>query len=625
MDKAKDTKSAVKRQKLSAESYVSKEVDVAAFDISKSLIAAPSRPCGQLLIRAMETRNLLITSDNQRKNPNELSKGHQIPPDPKIYCLIQFEQAECFTDVAKITRRLQTMNSSKINRRKFEENGEIVNAQWCHDVIFDVTRPDAEVLVTVYEGTAELENDSESGNSSISKSSATTHDNYTMNSETQIKNQAKFLGHVKLRPPRKHNGSQDHWFRLAPRQWREKISGEIRIQLAYKESKAEDKIKDEEVEGNSEKSQRSLTTHDFDLLKILGRGSFGKVLQVKKIDSGQLYAMKVLDKRELIERGEVEHLMCERMVSRLGSEHPFLVGLKFAFQSQKKLYLVLSYVGGGELFQHLRKMNHFNLDQVLFYSAEIVSALDHLHKHDVIYRDLKPENVLMDSLGHVVLTDFGLCKWIQNLEGASSRKSPIDLGRTSTFCGTPEYLAPEILLGKPYGVEVDWWSLGILMFEMLSGQPPFYDRDQNSMFRKILSSKVPWGLCVDISKKSSHRFANLKLIVEQLLEKNPEKRLGCAHYSQPSFDSISTANAIRSHPFFSELNWNQLLERKIPPPFKPRIKNPLDTSNFDSIFTKEKINYESVNGTGDFEGNSASVLKGEGGAFDGFTFSESLL
>lgn len=197
---------------------------------------------------------------------------------------------------------------------------------------------------------------------------------------------------------------------------------------------------------------KTLSASDFELLRVVGKGSFGKVLQVRKRDSGRVYAMKVLVKKDLVERKEVAHTLSERNVL-IRASSPFLVGLKFSFQTPEKLYLVLDYMNGGELFYHLQKETVFSEARTRFYICELILALEHLHKYDIVYRDLKPENILLDSSGHIALTDFGLCK-----EHVSFNDT------TNTFCGTAEYLAPEVLTGQGYGKAVDWWSLGILFY-----------------------------------------------------------------------------------------------------------------------------------------------------------------
>lgn len=197
---------------------------------------------------------------------------------------------------------------------------------------------------------------------------------------------------------------------------------------------------------------------DFEFLKMIGKGSFGKVLLAKHKKEGQTYAIKVLAKKMILKRNEKAHIMCERNVLLKNLNHPFLVGLRYSFQSKDKLYFVLDYVNGGELFFHLQKERYFSESRAKFYAAEITSALGYLHSENIVYRDLKPENILLDAEGHIVLTDFGLCK--DNLSGRQT---------TNTFCGTPEYLAPEVLRKEAYDRCVDWWCLGAVLYEMIYG------------------------------------------------------------------------------------------------------------------------------------------------------------
>ena len=197
---------------------------------------------------------------------------------------------------------------------------------------------------------------------------------------------------------------------------------------------------------------------DFDFLKMIGKGSFGKVMLAKHREEKQTYAVKVLEKKMILKKNEKAHIMCERNVLLKNLNHPFLVGLRYSFQSSDKLYFVLDYVNGGELFFHLQKERHFTEPRARFYSAEITSALGYLHSEGIVYRDLKPENILLDREGHIVLTDFGLCK-----DGIRGRDT------TNTFCGTPEYLAPEVIRKEQYDRTVDWWCFGAVLYEMIYG------------------------------------------------------------------------------------------------------------------------------------------------------------
>jgi serine/threonine protein kinase len=300
-----------------------------------------------------------------------------------------------------------------------------------------------------------------------------------------------------------------------------------------------------------------LTVDDFELLRVVGKGSFGKVMQVRKRDNGRVYAMKVIKKNVIAARDQVRHTLTERNIL-IHSNHPFLVKLHYTFQSAGKLYLVLEYVNGGELFYHLKREGRFSERRAGFYAAEIVLALLYLHQHDILYRDLKPENVLLGSDGHVRLTDFGLAK-VDVTEGDNE-------GRTHSFCGTPEYLAPEVLRLEAKGKAMDWWSLGTLVYEMMVGVPPFYDENLQNMYSLIL-----YGELVFPPFLSTHAQSLLR----GLLDRDPAKRLG--------------GEDVRNHPFFSYIgiDWDALLAKRIAPPFVPTIrKGDEDAENFDEEFTQ---------------------------------------
>ncbi|KAF6760378.1 kinase-like domain-containing protein [Ephemerocybe angulata] len=302
----------------------------------------------------------------------------------------------------------------------------------------------------------------------------------------------------------------------------------------------------------------SLTIEHFDLLKVIGKGSFGKVMQVRKKDTQRIYALKTIRKAHIAQRpGEITHILAERTVLALVN-NPFIVPLKFSFQNPDKLYLVMSFVNGGELFYHLQREGKFDEDRSRFYAAELLCALEHLHGFNVVYRDLKPENILLDYTGHIALCDFGLCK----LNMSETEK-------TNTFCGTPEYIAPELLESQGYTKTVDWWTLGVLLYEMMTGLPPFYDENVNTMYQRILSD--PLNFPPDIS-------AEAKSVMTGLLQRDPTRRLG-----------VNGGEEIKRHPFFAKyIDWNRLLAKKIQPPFKPSVESVLDVANFDSDFTNEE-------------------------------------
>ncbi|KAK2194114.1 hypothetical protein NP493_2g08007 [Ridgeia piscesae] len=326
---------------------------------------------------------------------------------------------------------------------------------------------------------------------------------------------------------------------------------------------------------------------DFEFLKMIGKGSFGKVLLARHKMEGRLYAVKVLNKSHILRKNETKHIMSERNVLVTNIKHSFLVGMHYSFQTPNKLYFVLDYINGGELFYHLQHDRYFSEVRARFYAAEIASALGYLHSKNIIYRDLKPENILLDSQGHIVLTDFGLCK-----EGIKGRDT------TSTFCGTPEYLAPEVLLKQPYDKTVDWWCLGSVLYEMLFGLPPFYARDLNEMYDKILHHTLQFR-----GKSSSPAVRD---ILEKLLQKEKDKRLG----SKGDFAEIS------SHSFFSGINWTQLMDKRIKPPYNPNVSGQLDLRHFDPAFVQEPVP-ASVGRSG---GETGASVKCPEHAFDGFSY-----
>lgn len=327
----------------------------------------------------------------------------------------------------------------------------------------------------------------------------------------------------------------------------------------------------------------------FKMIEVIGKGSFGKVFLVREIKTDYMYALKVLRKDNIIKRNQVEHTKTERNV--LGYvNHPFIVGLKMAFQSKDKLYFVLDYCAGGELFFHLSKVGKFQEPRAAFYAAEIVLALSHIHALDIVYRDLKPENVLLDAKGHVRLTDFGLSK-----EGISSSSS----GATS-FCGTPEYLAPEILSRQGHGRAVDWWSLGALLYEMLTGLPPFYCRDREKLFEKIRKGHLEYPRSLS---------AGAQALLRGLLTKDPRRRLG---------SETEDAEMIKKHIFFDDTHWEKLVRGEIPPPWDPQINERTDTRQFDVEFTGMPINSPTQHRAP----NECAGATPRDNPFEGFTFTD---
>ena len=287
--------------------------------------------------------------------------------------------------------------------------------------------------------------------------------------------------------------------------------------------------------------------------------------------------MKVLNKKTIYDRGEVEHTKSEKNILQKLC-HPFLVNLNYSFQTADKLYFIMDYVNGGELFFHLQKDKKFPEDRARFYCSEIVLGLEYLHNSGVLYRDLKPENLLLTGDGHICMTDFGISK-----EGLLS-----DNDRTATFCGTPEYLAPEVLEGNGYGKAVDWWSFGTLMFEMLVGIPPFYNQDVQQMYQKIMTDKL---------KIPSSISPNARDLLEKLLVRDPNTRL-----TDPA--------KIKQHPWFEGTDWVKLENKEVAPPFVPPVKSVDDYSQVDPEFTSEEPVLSVTKGS----------EMGPEGNFDGFTY-----
>ena len=353
------------------------------------------------------------------------------------------------------------------------------------------------------------------------------------------------------------------------------------------------------VEASYQKSDRKhYGPEDFQILRLIGKGTFGQVYQVKKKDTKRIYAMKVLSKKVIVQKKEVAHTVGERniLVRTAMADSPFIVGLKFSFQTLSDLYLVTDYMSGGELFWHLQKEGRFDEKRAKFYIAELILAIQHLHQNDIVYRDLKPENILLDANGHIALCDFGLSK-------ANLTKNDT----TKTFCGTTEYLAPEVLLDESgYTKMVDFWSLGVLVFEMCCGWSPFYAEDTQQMYKNIAFGKVRFPR--DTLSVEGRNF------VKGLLNRNPKHRLGATH----------DAEELKQHPFFADVDWDALGKKLITPPFKPYLKSDTDVSYFDPEFTNALKTNASL------KDRANRLAKGLGGStplppsvqakFQGFTF-----
>jgi len=315
---------------------------------------------------------------------------------------------------------------------------------------------------------------------------------------------------------------------------------------------------------------RGFKIDDFDLIRVIGRGSYAKVLLVKLKPTQRLYAMKVIKKELVCDEEDIDWVQTEKHVFETASNHPFLVGLHSCFQTPSRLFFVIEYINGGDLMFHMQRQRKLPEEHARFYSAEITLALNFLHERGIIYRDLKLDNVLLDSEGHIRLTDYGMCK-----EGMIN---PDD--KTGTFCGTPNYIAPEILQGQDYSFSVDWWALGVLMFEMMAGRSPFdtgapmggeHDtaNTEELLFQIILEKviRIPRSLSVRASK-----------VLKEFLNKDPQERLGCG---EGRFQDIV------NHDFFKTINWPMLERKQITPPYKPFVRDDLGLENFDPQFTDE--------------------------------------
>uniref|UniRef100_A0A674F617 Ribosomal protein S6 kinase n=1 Tax=Salmo trutta TaxID=8032 RepID=A0A674F617_SALTR len=316
-------------------------------------------------------------------------------------------------------------------------------------------------------------------------------------------------------------------------------------------------LKEIDISQHTKEGFEKADPSQFELLKVLGQGSYGKVFLVRKIkgsDRGQLYAMKVLRKATLKVRDRVRSKMERDILAEVN--HPFIVKLHYAFQTEGKLYLILDFLRGGDLFTRLSKEVMFTEEDVKFYLAELALALDHLHSLGIIYRDLKPENILLDEEGHIKITDFGLSK-----EAIDHDK------RAYSFCGTIEYMAPEVVNRRGHTHSADWWSFGVLMFEMLTGSLPFQGKDRKETMALILKAKL--GMPQFLSPE-------VQSLIRALFKRNPTNRLGAGP------DGVEE---IKKHNFFGNIDWNKLYRREIKPPFKPAVGRPDDTFHFDPEFT----------------------------------------
>ncbi|XP_071448340.1 cAMP-dependent protein kinase catalytic subunit alpha-like [Hetaerina americana] len=305
----------------------------------------------------------------------------------------------------------------------------------------------------------------------------------------------------------------------------------------------------------SQKFQNDINLNDFELLRTLGTGAFGRVRLVRWLNDGGYYAMKVLEKQRIVKYKQVEHTLNEKRILQ-AVKFPFVVSMKVGFYNNDYVFFVMEFVNGGELFSHLRRFGRFEENHTRFYVGQVILALEYLHFLDVVYRDLKPENILIDRNGYLKLTDMGFCKRIK--------------GRTWTLCGTPEYLAPEVILSKGYGMSVDWWSLGILIYELAAGHPPFYAPNPMKIYEKIVAGKY---------KIPPHFGPDIKDLITNILQVDLTRRYG---------NLKNGVNDIKGHRFFRTIDWLSLVNQQMEPPFLPKIKDDGDPGNFE-VYPEESL------------------------------------
>ncbi|TNV81287.1 hypothetical protein FGO68_gene17471 [Halteria grandinella] len=305
---------------------------------------------------------------------------------------------------------------------------------------------------------------------------------------------------------------------------------------------------------------------DFIIMKMVGKGTFGKVYLVQNLHTKKIYAMKCIRKDIVIDNEQFENIKLEKDILYT-IDHPFIVSMDYVFQNEFRIYFLMKFIKGGELFRHLNKVKRFTEEQARFMITQIAVALGHLHSKNILYRDLKPENILFNEDGYLLLADFGLAKMTKNDELANS------------FCGTAEYLSPEMIIGNGHDHTVDWWTMGILLYELLVGIPPFFHRNKHRMYFLIKESPVTFP---DKTKHGIEVSPLARDLIKKLLDKNKKKRLGAS----------GDVEEVLAHPFFAGIDRQKLITKQIIPPYKPEISD--DLKYFDQKLTAKEDFAESV-------------------------------
>uniref|UniRef100_A0A0E0KDC7 non-specific serine/threonine protein kinase n=1 Tax=Oryza punctata TaxID=4537 RepID=A0A0E0KDC7_ORYPU len=329
------------------------------------------------------------------------------------------------------------------------------------------------------------------------------------------------------------------------------------LECTKEKQSSQEALSDEELDDT--KNENGVVGLDnFEVLKLVGQGAFGKVFQVRKKGTSEIYAMKVMRKDKILEKNHAEYMKAERdILTKV--DHPFVVQLRYSFQTKYRLYLVLDFINGGHLFFQLYQQGLFREELARVYTAEIVSAVAHLHANGIMHRDLKPENILLDADGHAMLTDFGLAKEFD------------ENTRSNSMCGTVEYMAPEIVQGRGHDKAADWWSVGILLFEMLTGKPPFVGGNRDKVQQKIVKEKI---------KLPAYLSSEVHSLLKGLLHKEAGRRLGCGP---------GGSNEIKNHKWFKSVNWKKLDSRQIQPSFRPNVAGKTCIANFDECWTSMPV------------------------------------